>query len=145
MLYHALRAYKLAPELHYYAGGHIWPVHMTVNLEDDEPTLARSTSSFHNLRNPLSVIGNSSPTSPTFSRNGRSASVAGGVCAITDYSDGGIRGMVEASGGLYIVGEGINLLTDAATMNVGKQRVSFFANGEMEKLVLNVLVVAYVP
>ncbi|KIK35792.1 hypothetical protein CY34DRAFT_26522 [Suillus luteus UH-Slu-Lm8-n1] len=34
LLYHALKVYKLAPELHWAAGGYIWPIDWTINTNE---------------------------------------------------------------------------------------------------------------
>ena len=61
----------------------------------------------------------------------------------------GIRSRVEASGAVSLQKANITVLTDWSNLNVppvkGEQRVYFVSNGELEKLVLNVLVVIYVP
>lgn len=60
-----------------------------------------------------------------------------------------IRSRVEASGARSLVDANITVLSDWSNLNVppviGRQRVYFVSNGELEKLVLNALVVIYVP
>jgi hypothetical protein len=60
-----------------------------------------------------------------------------------------IRSRVEASGATSLVDANITVLNDWSTLNaaplIGRQRVYFVSNGELEKLVLNVLVVIYIP
>ena len=61
-----------------------------------------------------------------------------------------IRSRVEASGATSLVDANITVLSDWSNLNVaaptiGRQRVYFVSNGELEKLVVNALVVIYVP
>lgn len=57
-----------------------------------------------------------------------------------------IRSRVEHSGAIPIADAEISILTDWNTPNpiVGKERVPFVSGGELDKLVVNVLIVVYV-
>jgi hypothetical protein len=57
-----------------------------------------------------------------------------------------LRVRVEDSGAIPLAEADITILTDwQAGVPVSKERVPFVSNGELEKLVVNVLLVAYVP
>ena len=120
LIYNAFKLHKLSPELHWTAGGYIWPADRT--LED----FADDIGNNHNI--------------PNHNNNG-----PGGVGQEFD----GIRSRVEASGAVSLLKANITVLSDWSNLNVvpvkGEQRVYFVSNGELEKLVLNVLVVIYVP
>ena len=109
LVYNAFKLHKLSPELHWTAGGYIWPADRTLEDFGDD-------------------IPNSNPIGQEFDA---------------------IRSRVEASGAVSLLKANITVLSDWSTLNVapvkGEQRVYFVSNGELEKLVLNVLVVIYVP
>jgi hypothetical protein len=112
LVYNAFKLHKLSPELHWTAGGYVWPADRT--LEDfggDD------------------IAANSNP--------------------INSREFDAIRSRVEASGAVSLVNANITVLSDWTSLNVapvkGEQRIYFVSNGELEKLVLNVLVVIYVP
>lgn len=132
LLYHALKLYKLAPELHWAAGGYIWPVHRTMDSVHDvaSPDL---TSSFSSL-----TVGH------------RGAPAVRG--AFNNYNNAdeaeaeALRLRVENSGAVPITEAEITVLNDLDGLGpIGKERVPFVSGGELEKLVVNVLLVAYVP
>lgn len=58
-----------------------------------------------------------------------------------------IRSKVYASGGVTLAEERITLLTDYKNPQptIGRERVFFVSNGELEKLIVNVLLVVYIP
>ena len=60
---------------------------------------------------------------------------------------GAIRARVQASGAVSLQDANITLLRDARnpTPSVGRERVYFVSNGELEKLVVNALIVVYIP
>lgn len=112
LVYNAFKLHKLLPELHWTAGGYVWPVDRTLEDFGDDITA--------NAHNP-----------------------------INNPEIDAIRWRVEASGAVSLQKANITVLSDWSTLNVapvkGEQRVYFVSNGELEKLVLNVLVVIYVP
>ena len=124
VLYHALKLYKLDPELHWSAGGYVWPVDHTVDFaETDEVPVAAS------VRSP-------------------SSSPLRGLCSASEAGDSpeDLRAKVERSGAVRLSETGINLLSAPTSPGgVGKERVPFVQNGELEKLVVNVLLVVFVP
>jgi len=57
-----------------------------------------------------------------------------------------LRARVEDSGAVLLAEADITILSDwQAGVPVSKERVPFVSNGELEKLVVNVLLVIYVP
>ncbi|KAJ7905875.1 hypothetical protein B0H13DRAFT_2508453, partial [Mycena leptocephala] len=135
VLYHALKLYKLAPVLHWSAGGYIWPIDRSVEIFNDEPAprgngyepVARG-----NGYEPV-VRGNGSPSQPLPPMRGAPVDM--------------LRVRVEESGAVPLADAEVTLLTDwRAPENapVGKARVHFVSEGMLEKLVVNVLLVAFV-
>lgn len=124
VLYHALKLYKLEPELHWSAGGYVWPVDHTVDFteSDDAPVIASARSP------------------PSSSHRG--------LCSASEAGDSAedLRTKVERSGAVRLAETGINLLSAPTSPGgIGKERVPFVQNGELEKLVVNVLLVVFVP
>ena len=111
LVYNAFKLHKLSPELHWTAGGYVWPAERT--LEDFGDDIAANYNNHNN------------------------------------QEFDAIRSRVEASGAVSLQKANITVLSDWSNLNVppvkGEQRVYFVSNGELEKLVLNVLVVIYVP
>ena len=152
MLYHSLRLYKLSPELRWAAGGYIWPVDSTV----DCGSFIRSIPQIPLTRSPQVY-----PMSP----NGRHRRQYSGVPrnAYAMYRDshsdsteedeleeaGTLRDRVEDSGARLMVHEGINVLADEVLGpngdSITKERVPYVSGGGLDKLVINVLMVVYVP
>lgn len=63
-----------------------------------------------------------------------------------DGSTEDLRTKVERSGAIPITSAGITLLSAASSPGgVGKERVPFVQGGELEKLVVNVLLVIFIP
>lgn len=118
LVYNAFKLHKLSPELHWTAGGYIWPADRT--LEDFGDDIAGNNNNNNNNPNPYNS---------------------------QDFD--AIRSRVEASGAVTLLKANITVLSDWSNLNVppvkGEQRVYFVSNGELEKLVLNALVVIYVP
>lgn len=132
LLYHAVKLYKLAPELHWTAGGYIWPVHRTMDCVHDvtSPDLTSSFSS-------LSVGSRGSPAVRGAFNNYNNADEAEAEA---------LRLRVEGSGAIPLVEAEITVLNDLDELGpIGKERVPFVSGGELERLVVNVLLVAYVP
>ena len=131
LIYNAFKFHKLSPELHWTAGGYIWPADRTLEFfEDDITNAPRAGGRMPFGASSPPVRGNFGPTP-------------------NDQEFDAIRSRVEASGARSLVDANITVLSDWSNLNVppviGRQRVYFVSNGELEKLVLNALVVIYVP
>ncbi|KII91868.1 hypothetical protein PLICRDRAFT_524272 [Plicaturopsis crispa FD-325 SS-3] len=136
MLYHAIKLFKLTPELHWTAGGYIWPVDRTVECGSESP------------EGGMGIVANRMPFGAANGQRGVPP-VRG---AFGTYGgDEGIdvdmlRSRIEDSGAIPLSEADIIVLTGWDSIGgVGKERVPFVSNGELEKLVVNVLLVAYVP
>jgi hypothetical protein len=141
LLYHALKVFKLAPELHWAAGGYIWPIDRTVECGhdgyDDTPAM----------------MGFGAPYSPS------KRSVAMSARPMSYYGDPAedeeldmmktdsdiMRSRVEESGAIALAEAEISILSDGMPGLITKERVFFASGGDLEKLVVNVLMVTYVP
>lgn len=135
-MYHALKLYKLEPELRWSAGAYVWPVDQTVdfNVEIVDSPIITSASPRNSVHGNLTSRQNTS--SPLRS-----------VSSISeDGSTEDLRTKVERSGAVPITAAGITVLSATSSPGgVGKERVPFVQAGELEKLVVNVLLVVYVP
>ncbi|KAH9929112.1 uncharacterized protein BXZ73DRAFT_90526 [Epithele typhae] len=135
ILYHALKMYKLTPELRWTAGGYIWPVGQTVEMTHenaDSPTASVGRGSLSGSHLPPPIRG---PFSSSASEPGE------------DETDD-LRLKVVKSGGIPLAAADILLLSDHVTFPgvISRERVPFVSStGEMEKLVVNVLMVVFVP
>ncbi|KIJ64912.1 hypothetical protein HYDPIDRAFT_111593 [Hydnomerulius pinastri MD-312] len=141
LLYHALKLYKLAPELHWAAGGYIWPIDRTVECGHDaadSPTTAAMMSF---------AAGYSSPSRRSVPM--RPMSYYGepeeDEAEIQRVEADLMRLRVEESGAVPLADAEIFILSDWAPGPMTKEKVYFSSNGELEKLVVNVLLVTYVP
>ena len=121
-MYHALKLFKLTPELHWTAGGFIWAIDQTVeSLSED---LSLPTPSLYNLGSPvMRGAFNNLPQE------------LGQV--------GNLRHRIEASGAIPIASADIAILVDNTPP--GKERVPFVSGTVLEKLCVNTLIVVYVP
>ncbi|OSD01068.1 hypothetical protein PYCCODRAFT_1413425 [Trametes coccinea BRFM310] len=136
VLYHALKLYKLAPELRWTAGGYIWAVDQTVEFANetaDSPTASVG-------RQPLSILSGARmpPIRGPFS--------SGSEPGEDDADD--LRQRVVKSGAVPITDTDITIVSDIVTFPglITKERVPFVSSmGEIEKLVVNVLMVVYIP
>jgi hypothetical protein len=148
LLYHAIKLYKLTPELHWYAGaclpshrvnnffkhniigGYIWPMDRTVEVGSESADALNA--------GPLTVGGSrmvAPPIRGTFNAYGE-----------PEEGIGSLRARVEESGAVPLAETEITILSDwQAAVPVSKERVPFVSNGQLEKLVVNVLLVTYVP
>ncbi|KAG8216193.1 hypothetical protein J3R82DRAFT_8219 [Butyriboletus roseoflavus] len=144
LLYHALKVYKLAPELHWAAGGYIWPIDRTVECGSD--ALSESpTAPMMPFSTPYG-----SPAKRNVSMPARPMSYYGDptedeeldtMRTETDM----IRLRVEESGAIALADAEIFILSDWAPGPMTKERVYFALGGELEKLIVNVLMVTFVP
>lgn len=122
LLYHALKLFKLEPELRYTAGGYVWPVDRTVEISDETPDSMRPPA----MRGAFNVYGGA----------------AGGS---EDAEANMLRSRVEASGGMPLAETDILILGNLGIdTHVSKERVPFVSSGLLEKLIVNVLLVSYV-
>ncbi|KDR66412.1 hypothetical protein GALMADRAFT_259156 [Galerina marginata CBS 339.88] len=145
LLYDAFKFHKLTPELHWTAGGFIWPADH--NLEFFGEDINRGNNPIKNSPN----LGRT----PFGSINGPRGTVPPVRGAFGGYPDpnsneeevDAIRSRVQASGGVSLAEANITLLTDYKNPapSVGRERVYFVSNGELEKLVVNILLVVYIP
>lgn len=130
LLYHSLKLYRLSPELQYTAGGYIWPVDRTIELlgdvADSKPIYPGS-GSFCLASRPLA------------------RSTVGSVYADPDDEEtANLRARVEDNGAIPLSEAEVSILSEPVPI-AGRERVYFVSKGELEKLVVNVLVVVYVP
>jgi len=82
------------------------------------------------------------------SRGGYGANpISGGGLGYEGDQGDGLGPRVRASGALSFAEANITLLTDQNNPNpvIGKERVDFVSNGELTKLVVNVLLVVFIP
>ncbi|CAL1709813.1 unnamed protein product [Somion occarium] len=130
VLYHALKLYKLAPELRWSAGGYLWGVDQVVDLMSD---LDDGTAS-GTPRAPFAIVNGSSPLRRTMSN-------ASDDTAVED-----MRTKVEKSGAVTLAEAEVIVLSDTTLAGaITKERVPFVQGNELEKLVINILMVVYVP
>ncbi|KAJ7082347.1 hypothetical protein C8R43DRAFT_909689 [Mycena crocata] len=135
ILYHALKLYKLAPALHWTAGGYIWPLERPVEIFNDEPAQPQ----------PLRSNGSPLQTHPLPAMRG--APVYNGSANYAASPLDTLRARVQESGAVPLGDAEVTLLTDwraPPDAPVGKARVHFVAEGMLEKLVVNVVLVAFV-
>ena len=136
ILYHALKLYKLSPELHWSAGGFVWAVDQIVDLSadpvEDSPPPQPSSG-----RIPFAVLNGArsvaSPLRASFS-------------TASDSGEDDMRTRVKKSGAVSFSDADIVILSDSTlSAPVAKERAFFVQSGELEKLVVNILLVVYVP
>lgn len=155
--------YKLIPELQWTAGGYVWPVNMTIQFPTEDITNGHpSKSLFNSARMPgfnvqhgYGVPGRDEAIPPVRGAFSNHAGELGETEAAI------LRAKVEESGGIPLVEADILVLTEwserpygmpsarnggAGSANpVGVEHVYFVSAGELEKLVVNTLLVVYVP
>ncbi|KZP20351.1 hypothetical protein FIBSPDRAFT_742497 [Athelia psychrophila] len=120
LLYHAMKIYKLAPELHWYAGGYIWPKDLPVAVSGEI------------AEDPLTP--QAPPVRGAFQYDN------------PDEPADDLRTRVEQSGAVLLSEADITILSDWQGVGaVSKERVPFISQGELEKLVVNILLVVFVP
>jgi len=166
LIYDAFKFHKLAPELHWTAGGFIWPVDHTLEYFVDDAPNGPS-----NLVNPLKNMNMRSPSPNPYGNkmpyggpnapnrgdlgNPAARGAFGNTYGGNPITRGGqgydddvdtLRPRVQASGAVSLQEANITLLTDYNNTNplIGKERVDFVSNGELTKLVVNVLLVVFI-
>ncbi|KAF8752269.1 hypothetical protein RHS01_08044 [Rhizoctonia solani] len=133
ILYHAVKVYKLQPQLRYCAGGYIWPV--------DKPALI--------------LDSNRGPQSATpFKRAGRSRSLTRDT-QLQIYQrrgeheeDAELAEKVQRGGAVPLAEENITLLHSPEQGHIAKERVPFLANdaeNTLDHLYVNVVLVVFIP
>ncbi|KAF9237135.1 hypothetical protein BU15DRAFT_88852 [Melanogaster broomeanus] len=133
LLYHALKVYKLAPELHWAAGGYIWPIDRAVECGSDGPD-SPTTAALLSF-----AAGYNSPSKRSLPMRPMS------YYEIMKVEADLMRLRVEEGGAVSLAEAEIFILSDWARGPRTKEKVYFSSNGELEKLVVNVLLVTYVP
>jgi len=141
LLYHALKVFKLAPELHWAAGGYIWPLDRTVECGNDA---VPETPAMMGFGTPYT-----SPSKRSLTMQARPMSYYGNPAEDEELDmmktdSDVIRSRVEESGAIPIAEAEIFVLSDWAGP-MTKERVHFASGGDLEKLVVNILIVTYVP
>lgn len=155
LLHHALKLYKLTPELHWTAGGYIWPVDRVVECSDDvspttgsPPVLSPLSGPYRSpmiqasmLHSPMMGLSLSSPASLV-------------PMPIPDpvAEEDNLRWRVENSGAVPLTEEDILLMVTPDPTggppllgHISKEKVPFVSGGKLDKLIVNVLMVAFVP
>ncbi len=125
-MYNALKLYKLTPELYWTAGGYIWPIdHVVESLSEDisSPVLDASRRGTPALRGAFSTYGDPE----------------------LHVEVDNLRHRIASSGAIPLLEADITILTDGNGHVVGKERVPFVSNGQLDKLVVNALIVVFVP
>ncbi|KAI0033302.1 hypothetical protein K488DRAFT_48043 [Vararia minispora EC-137] len=122
LLYHAFKLYRLSPELRWTAGGYVWPVDSVIDM---------NMGSFEG-----------SPYA-----GARRTPFAGYADLPVDGAfEGTLQRRVEASGGIPLAQADVVVLTDKfGSGAVSKERVPFVSGGQLDKLIVNILICAYVP
>jgi hypothetical protein len=132
-----MKLFQLNPALHWTAGGYIWPVDHTVDFFGDDIAGVQGKLNTPGSRVPLNRANVPSIRVPFNPYSG----------ATGDVLVENLRLRAEDSGAIPLAEADISILTDWSTPlpETGKERVYFVSGGELEKLVVNVLMVVYVP
>lgn len=165
LLYHSLKLYHLSPELRWTAGEYIWPLANRVEL-DGEDIVAGLSSQFKSAsispRAPFIPGITNTPAYPP-AMNIPSGYPVPGASSFGIYGspprgspptigaesqDQALRVKVQQSGGQSLNEAGITVLADQWNHNAANagavERVPFLSRGELQKLVVNVLLVVMV-
>ncbi|KAF8578825.1 hypothetical protein K439DRAFT_1361128 [Ramaria rubella] len=148
VLYHALRLYKLTPELRWAAAGYVWPGDKTVQLsayvDRDDRSIGRQ-----NINYPYNT-----PNSP--GRSHRTARMV--MTGVGSYSQGSrsvifdpeeedeeedLRERVAEGGAIPLQDAEIVMLT-ARDLSISRQKVPFVSRGMQDILYVNLLLLFYV-
>ena len=128
MLFHALKLYKLSPEVYWASGEYIWPAdcvvatgaHRKYSGRQMQPrSMARSTSQRF-------YIGHPSDTE--------------------EEGPGILRGHIEESGAVRILDAGITIISEKEIFpgKSSRERVLYISANKVEKLMISALMVVYV-
>ncbi|KAF9001182.1 hypothetical protein BDQ17DRAFT_1492196 [Cyathus striatus] len=138
LLYHAFKMYKLTAEFRWTAGGYVWPTDRIVEYHGEDIIKPMMSG------RPFGVVNGSRMGIPPV----RGAFSSGYPIADPgmDHAEA-IRLIVEGSGAIPVEEAGITVLTDWTNPApvIGKERVPFVSAGELERLVVNVLLVVFIP
>ncbi|KAG6908369.1 hypothetical protein DXG01_004867 [Tephrocybe rancida] len=148
LLYHAIKLYKLVPELHWTAGGYIWPTDRSVDF------VSSDIAEGHPLR--PHVLPGGLPTNVHHRPPSRADippvrgpfNISGTFASSADEEEASnLRARVEDNGAIPITEADVTVLTGWGTTIpvAGKERVYFVSGGELEKLVVNILLVVFIP
>ncbi|KAF8965815.1 hypothetical protein BDZ97DRAFT_1658482 [Flammula alnicola] len=147
LIYTAFKLHKLAPELHWTAGGYVWAKDQSLEFFGDDAGRPQSTNPVKNspllARTPFGAANSPRGTPPVRGTFGQYP----GDPNYDEQDVDVIRSRVQGSGAVTLADAGITLLTDFKNLapTVGRERVYFVANNELEKLVVNALLVVYIP
>jgi len=143
VLYHAVKIYKLTPQLRYCAGGYIWPV--------DKPALIVDSNRGPQTATPFKRAGRSR----SLTRDGRSQSNLGGSRELQIYQrrqeheeDADLAEKVQRGGAVPLADENITLLHSPEQGHIAKERVPFLASdaeNTLDHLYVNVVLVVFIP
>ena len=139
LLYHAMKLYKLAPELRWTAGGYVWPVDRIVECSDDIEPMAPAPRGM-----PGSIMADPY-RSPRM--QGTFSSISPELDPLEMVDGDNLRWRVENSGAVPLAEAEIMVMSldaNSPVTPITKERVPFVSNGQLEKLVVNVLLVVYV-
>ncbi|QRV99079.1 hypothetical protein RhiJN_27098 [Ceratobasidium sp. AG-Ba] len=144
VLYHAVKIYKLQPQLRYCAGGYIWPVDKPALILDSNRSGPQSAT-------PFRTVGRSR----SLTREGRSQSNLGGSRELQIYNrrqeqeeDADLADKVQRGGAVPLADENITLLHSPEQGHIAKERVPFLANdaeNTLDHLYVNVVLVVFIP
>ncbi|KAF9446463.1 hypothetical protein P691DRAFT_803921 [Macrolepiota fuliginosa MF-IS2] len=173
LLYQAFKMYKLVPELQWTAGGYVWPGNMTIQFPTEDITNGHPSAKSllntarmpgFNVQRGYGVPSREDHVPPV--RGTFSSPYHGPGSHDLDQTEADILRMkVEEAGGVPLADAEIQVCTEweastrqtpygmpkpnAATQTpanpVGVEHVYFVSAGELEKLVVNTLLVVYVP
>ncbi|KAJ3765846.1 hypothetical protein FB446DRAFT_431266 [Lentinula raphanica] len=159
VLYHAIKLYKLSPELHWTAGGYIWPVDRTVEIAEQGQNSSPNSklAGLSLLDTPRGRLTSTPAVRGAFAAaqhagSARAASVSGSMAGSVVggvYPESeeelidNLRYRVRQSGAIPLGEADIMILNDWNDPNpvIGKERVPFVVGGELDKLVVNALMV----
>ncbi|KAF5350516.1 hypothetical protein D9756_008536 [Leucocoprinus leucothites] len=170
LLYQAFKMYKLSPELQWTAGGYVWPTNMTIQFPTEDITNGHpSAKSLHNtVRMPgfnvqrgYGVPSREEHVPPVRGAFGSPYHTTGGH-ELGETEADILRIKVEEAGGIPLADAEIQICTELdesprqmvygmpkpnppSASPVGVEHVYFISAGELEKLVVNTLLVIYIP
>lgn len=144
ILYHAVKIYKLQPQLRYCAGGYIWPVDKPALIIDGGGRGPQSATPFKRAGRSRSLT-----------RDGRSQSNLGGSRELQVYQrrqeheeDADLADKVQRGGAVPLADENITLLHSPEQGHIAKERVPFLASdaeNTLDHLYVNVVLVVFIP
>jgi hypothetical protein len=165
LLYHSLKLYHLLPELHWTAGEYIWPLGTRVELDSEDIVAGLSTQLKSTSISPRAPFipgitntpayppamnippGYPVPGASSFGIYGSPPRGSPPMMA-AESQDQALRVKVQQSGGQSLNEAGITVMADQwnhTSANAGAvERVPFLSRGELQKLVVNVLLVVMV-